>query len=485
MQQHLKILAMITLLTTAGCKKFLEQPPDNRAQLTSPEQVSRLLATAYPGASYVQFAELASDNVTDRGQGEQGNEVVDPYTFTDVRSEEQDSPEYYWNACYSAIAAANQALEACEKAANPGAYYAQKGEALLCRAYAHFMLVTFFAETYDPATASSKPGVPYVTEPEKEVVKQYDRSTVAHVYEMIEKDLLAGLPLIDEKSYTVPRYHFNKAAANAFATRFYLFKRDYTKVLQYAGQVFIDGNVVDKLRPWNSRYLSYTGQEMRVNYAKSTEAANLLLCETASWWMRIQISGRYGLDRNLFQEIFNWNVVGANWAMSNQTYIGSPSTTAVYIPKVYEYFVRTSVNAEIGTGYAMVPLFTTEEVLFNRAEAYAYLNNTTAAVADLNTFASVRFDPYNATTHRITMPRIRNYYGTNNDRDGLLLTILDFKRVEFMHEGMRWFDILRYRIPVVHFKQDGSMYTLTANDPRRLFQIPQSAGESGVPQNPR
>ncbi len=64
------------------------------------------------------------------------------------------------------------------------------------------------------------------------------RKTVAYVYEMIEKDLLEGLPLIKDVSYTVPKYHFNIAAANAFASRFYLVKRDYAKTLSYANAVF-------------------------------------------------------------------------------------------------------------------------------------------------------------------------------------------------------------------------------------------------------
>lgn len=485
MQKHLKIFAIAALLTTAGCKKFLEQPPDNRAVLNTPEQVSRLLATAYPGASYVIFAEMQSDNATDRRGGDRDNEILDPYTFSDVRSEDQDSPEYYWNNCYAAIAAANQALEVCNTAPDKSKYLAQKGEALLCRAYAHFMLVTFFAEVYDPATAASKPGVPYVTEPEKEVVKKYDRKTVAYVYEMIEKDMLEGIGLIQDKNYTVPRYHFNKAAANAFAARFFLFKRDYAKVVQYADAVFSDGPVADKLRPWNTRYLTYTARELMGIYAKATEPANLLLCETASLWARHIRNGRYGLDRNMFAYYFNNNVVGANWAFANQTYISGEGSTGVWLPKVNEYFVRESVNAEIGIPYNMVPLFTTEEVLFNRIEAKAYLNNTAGALADLDAYSSTRFENYDPVGDKLTAQKVRSYYGTSNDRDALILTVLDFKQVEFMQEGMRWFDILRYNIPVEHQTLEGKTYRLTANDLHRVFQIPQSAGESGVSQNPR
>lgn len=484
MQKHLTIIALTVLLAGSGCKKFLEHPPDNRAQLNTPEQVSRLLATAYPGAGYMAFTETASDNVEDKGRGEQGPELADPFTFSDVKANEQDSPEFYWDACYRAIAASNQALEACNKAPNPSQYLAQKGEALVTRAYSHFMLVTLFAETYDPATAASKPGVPYVTEPEKEVVKQYDRKTVAYVYEMIEKDLMEGLPLINEKSYSVPKYHFNKAAASAFAARFFLFKRDYAKTVQYANQVFADGNPAGKLRPWNTTYKTLTIQEIRAAYTRATEPANLMLCEASSWWGRLFDRSRYGMAAAKRDEIFSFNVTRGEWSFWSHLYNYTNSSDYL-IPKWNEYFVRVSVNADIGTGYVMVPVFTAEEALFNRAEANLYLNNLPAALADLNTYASTRIDNYNPANHTITANSVRQWYGVGDARTGALLTILDFKRAEFVQEGMRWFDILRYRIPVEHYDFTGKEYVLTGDDPRRLFQIPQSAGESGVPQNPR
>src|SRR5215471_9280396 len=104
------------LITTAGCKKFLEQPPDNRAVLNSPEKVSQLLGTAYPQANYMAFCESISDNVADKGIGGLERTNIDPFFFRDVSDNQQDSPEFYWDACYAAIAAANQALETCANA---------------------------------------------------------------------------------------------------------------------------------------------------------------------------------------------------------------------------------------------------------------------------------------------------------------------------------------------------------------------------------
>jgi len=483
-KQGIIILCVLSgMLALAGCSKFLEQPPDNRAELNSPEQVSQLLGTAYPQANYMAFFESISDNVADKGAGDITRTNRDPFFFEDVQDDQQDSPEYYWYACYAAIAAANQALEVCNNAADRSAYAAQRGEALLARAYAHFMLVNVFSKVYDPASAGSDPGIPYVTEPEKVVFKQYDRRTVRYVYEMIEKDITEGLPLIDDRQYTVPKYHFTRAAAHAFAARFYLFKQEYAKVVEHANLVFAAGNMAGLLRPWNTTYLSITYNELFARYARATEPANLLLVETASWWARQYYTVRYAMNAAKRNEILGANVTGGEWAFRYQLF--TAGTDNYLVPKINEHFVRSSINASIGVGYVVVPLLTAEEVLFNRIEAYAYLGNTHAAIADLNTYAATRIYHYDASLHTITPIRIRSFYGTSNLQTGILATLLAFKRAEYVQEGMRWLDLIRYRAPVMHVTADGQLLVLREDDPRRVFQLPQSVTESGLELNPR
>jgi hypothetical protein len=483
MRKLLTYTSFALLVFTTGCKKFLEKSPDNRASLNTPEQVSQLLGTAYPQGNYMAFCESISDNVTDKGAGVQDRTNIDPYFFRDVSSKDQDSPEFYWDACYTAIAAANQALATIKSASDTTLYQAQKGEALVCRAYAHFMLVTFFSKVYNPNTANTDMGIPYVTEPENVVFKKYDRKTVAYDYQMIEQDLTQGLPLIDDSKYTVPHYHFTKAAAHAFAARFYLFKQDYANVVTHANAVFAAGNIASVLRPWNTTYKSMTPAELFATYEKATEPANLLLVETASSWARNYYTVRYGWNSTLRDEILASNVTGGDWAFLNQVY--TAGTNNYLIPKINEYFVRSSINANIGFPYVMVPLFTTEEVLFNRAEAYLYLNNPNAAIADLNTYASTRINNYDPVAYAITPAKLQNYYGTSNTRYAALLAILDFKRAEYVQEGMRWFDLLRYDIAVTHTTTDGQTFTLAADAPQRVFQLPESVSTSGMPLNPR
>jgi starch-binding outer membrane protein, SusD/RagB family len=481
-----------TLYVLAGfvlfpsCNKYLEKEPDNRANLSTPEKVSQLLATAYPAANYIPFIETYTDNVGDLGSGDAGSADLnvtnaDAFFFRDTRSINEDTPEFYWFACYHAIAACNEALETISKAPNQNDYVHQRAEALVARAYAHFMLVNIFSKFYDQATAASDPGIPYVTEPEKNFIKQYSRGTVASVYDQIEKDLLEALPYIDDKAYKVPKYHFNRAAVNAFVSRFYLYKKDYNKVIQYASQA-VPNNFASNLRPWNTEYSAIGLNEIAPRYAKATENANLLLAETSSYWFRTNIAARYALSPAVRDQILREvPAAGGQWAFATGFYVDNH----IIVPKIYEYFVTVSVNAEIGNGFVMVPLFTVEEVLFNLAEAYTYTGQLGPAIDLLNIYLSTRIQGYNSSSHLLTAAKINNEYGTSNTQQGLINAILDYRRSEFVHEGLRWFDILRYKIPVVHQTINGETYTLAPGDPRRVFQIPATAKQSGVEQNPR
>lgn len=481
------IVLILPLLALAGCEDFLSKEPDStRAIINTPKQVSQLLTTAYPQAGYIVFSEGMSDNVADKGQGQDDKTNRASFLFEVVEAtvDEQDSPDQYWAECYRAISVANEALDIISKVADPEKYNAQKGEALLARAYAHFMLVNYYCQFFDPQQSNDSPGVPYVTVPENVVIKQYERGTVAGVYQMIEKDLLEGLPLISDGSYTVPKYHFNIAAANAFASRFYLVKKDYQKVLQYATAAFPGSNFAENLRPWNTTYSSLSPEELFRLYSRANQNANLLLIETSSTYGRYVANYRYGMTYPKWQEISDSDrIITGNAGWAYPLYYRGENN--YFVPKLTEYFVRESVNAEIGLPYVMLPAFTVEEVLFNKVEANAYLNNTAACLADLNTYISKRVDNYNESAHKVTAASMQSYFRKNNVRDNIIETVLAFKRVEFVQEGMRWFDIQRYKRTVTHETRGGSVISVPAGDNRRVLQIPQTAALSGIAQNPR
>jgi hypothetical protein len=266
MKKNIFLTTTIISILLTGCNDFLAETPDNRAILDSKEKIAELLVTAYPQGNYIPFCEAMSDNVEDNPSTSQDVRNSDPYFWRDVSATAQDTPENYWNTCYAAIAASNHALEAIRQFPDTTLFNDERGEALVTRAYAHFMLVSLFSKTYNSHTSKTDPGIPYVTRPEKVSIGKYERKTVQYVYEMIEQDLVAGLPLINDQAYRtgdddatgVTSYHFTSAAAHAFATRFYLFKKDYDKVIEHANAVFPQGDFSANLRPWNERYRSHT-----------------------------------------------------------------------------------------------------------------------------------------------------------------------------------------------------------------------------------
>lgn len=482
---------MVVGIAVSGCEDFLSKVPDNRTILDSKEKIAELLVTAYPEGNYIPFCEAMSDNVEDNPTQSQDARNTDPYFWRNVNATAQDTPENYWSSCYTAIAAANHALRAIAQAGDLPEYNAQKGEALVARAYAHFMLVTLFSKTYEPGTAAFYPGIPYVTEPETESLKKYERHTVEYVYNMVEKDLTEGLPLIDDESYVtddadangVPRYHFTRAATHAFASRFYLFKKDYAKVIEHASQVFPNGDFASNLRPWNTTYRTYAMNELITAYTRSSEKTNLLLCETLSDWAFSYNTLKYTTGVNIKAAILDNNPMQGNYAY--WVYYSS-STQVYFVPKFKDHFVRTGTNANTGFTYTIVPLFTAEEVLLNRAEAYTMQNNLQAALDDMNILVSKRITDYVPQYHNLNANKIYNFYKESINQKATLLAVLDLRRAEFIHEGLRWFDILRHDLTVTHRIRDGESIQLTAGDPRRVLQLPAEAiSLGGLEPNPR
>jgi len=201
-------------LAMSSCSNFLDEMPDNRTELTTEESITKILVSAYPETTNCHIGEFYSDNIDENSKAYSYlfrlNEHL--YRWQQTTEEDQDSPHALWTDCYNAIASANQALQAIKQMGNPTSLSAQKGEALVCRAYSHFLLVTTFCKAYG-TTSGEDLGIPYITKPETTVNPQYSRGNVAEVYEKIANDLQEGLPLIDDNIYIRPKYHFNKKAA--------------------------------------------------------------------------------------------------------------------------------------------------------------------------------------------------------------------------------------------------------------------------------
>lgn len=481
----------IILGSLSGCDKFLDENPDNRVELDTPEKAAQLLTNAYADAGYT-FTEWMSDNVTYTFGTQKLPVHEQAYTWSESTEISQDSPAGFWNSTYDAIAHSNEVLAIIDKLEGDRKFKdAIKAEALLTRAYGHFMLVNLFAKHYDPATADDDPGIPYVEAPEKVFIKTYDRQSVEEVYEKIENDLLDGLELVDDSFYANSgKYHFTRRAALAFASRYYLFKGDYPECVKYSTEVLgADPSIFVKNIPLLLQQRINTEDYIRLYHSPSDDS-NLLLIRQVSNFHAPSLG--HWPSVNQYGQLFGENPYGLVDEREDPAWVAGENGVAA---SKYEFlFERSSITSNIGFNYTIFLGFRGEEVLLNRAECRIVQGGQTnllAALNDLLLLARRRYRPTAGLNLNNVQPQglmngLRQYYGSTNDQQNAFRYLMEERIKEFIHEGMRWFDIRRFKIPVTHVLQNGSTITLEADDNRKLLQIPQSAIDiGGLEPNPR
>ena len=553
--RYLTIVAGLSMLGLSSCSDFLDTAPDTRVELVTVEQLRELLVTGYNSYDYSVVGEMSSDNMIDNNSpDDKGNrenlssyDVGDEELFAweDVKSNiSGDSPSTIWSGCYHAIATANAVLErVAELEADPSKLSdseremlsAVKGEALLIRAYHHFILVNVFCMpyqgdnpvTYDGRTVDYQ-GIPYMTHSETEVKPHYDRGTVADDYRMIEADLEAGIPLINDAIYEIPKYHFNRAAANAFAARFYLFKRDYEKVVKYADAAFNGANPLDRQSDiWSHRLdgLFYYVSDI-ARYYTSTSRSNVFMCiATYSTWLR-RYGARYGTNREAKRATIEG--AGPTWenckwrnTQTQEVFSMHPCFNGLCMSSEYgrwfcgmaEQFEYTDKLAGIGYPHIVRAEFTGEETILCRAEAKLFLGDIEGCFNDLKIWDDGRQNIGEEGTGlvELTHALIKKFYSSAGEgrRYGImkdihidevcpsdkyhvteemipyLQCIQHYRRIETIHNGMRWFDIKRYGLSFTHKIGKNRVERLYTLDPRYAIQIPSEVISAGFTENPR
>ncbi len=522
------MLASVAIL--ASCSDQLDTLPDNRTTLDTPKKIAGLLVTAYPDRTPTLFNEWMSDNTDYMGaQNSQGNRGGDQYFFWQEQTEGgNDSPEQVWMLYYEGVYKANEALAAIEDQGGPknDILRNSKGEALLIRAYDHFILANEFCRPYNGKTSTKDAGLYYATgiADFSAAAEQSNRGTVADVYAKIAADIEAGIPLLND-TYEVPKYHFNKQAAYAFATRFYLYYEKWEKAKEYADKL-LGSNPAASLRDYRALQampLSKSEQAVKIAeaYCSASADCNLLVQTSVSNagmalapWLT---SKRYTLTNYLAEtELFQSNNI---WGTSSNliwkpfTVNSGESNFALLMKLPREFEIR---NTTTGSGYlrTLNVDFTMDEALLNRAEAEIMLGQNDAACADMTIWMKNFFN----TNVTLTPTSVQTYFKTvpyayadaakmvpsfkkhisprftidaeGSVQESLLQCLLNFRRIETVHQGMRWMDIRRYNIEIprrligANGKPSKNLDWLEKDDPRQVVQIPQSIREAGVAGNP-
>lgn len=351
------------------------------------------------------------------------------------------------------------------------------GEALICRAYNHFLLASVFCLHYDETTANRNLGIPYITAPEKQLIVEYERGTLQQTYDLIEADLLQGLPLLSDNFYSGSgKYHFTVNAANAFASRFYLYKEDFQKCIEYSNNLLGGGTLTSNfIRDIDAIYTGTTSEEIGAKYSDPNLTSNLLVVRKESAYVT---RGYYGYRpmMDLFLNVFRGSVQnGRDYREYSYEYNMS---SALFQPKYVDHFAYNT--ATTGNPYFINPEIRSEEVVLNRIEAYVMSNQLDKALEDYNVFATLRY----ADGGQLSSDEIVAFYG-GDAQQAMIDLLIDERRKEYFDEPLRWFDIKRFNLTVEHTAVDGETSVLTENDLRKAVQIPEGAIERGIEANPR
>ena len=541
-----------SVLMMASCNKFLDQVPDTRVDLKQDLNSLRLLLVeAYPAYNYAVVGELSSDNVIDNNSPNEngmrynfqpnfGYRISDQlYAFEDANanlSGTGDTPSDIWQGFYHAMAVCNAVLKNIEELRADGVenelFDPMIGEAKIARAYSGFMLANIFCMPWrGPELSKNIPGIPYPTEPETLVKVNYDRGTLADTYAAIEKDIEEGLPLIDDAIYEQPKYHFNKAAANAFAAKFYLFKREYDKCEQYA-----DAALGGKGQPtYSDMWLKisegkfYYMSDFALYRVDIAHADNIMLTTNYSCLVRF-LGGAYRYLCSRDAKRATIQGPGPSWAncrwkssatgevftmhpaFNGCTFVsgGNSEYGVLTGTNCFELFEYTNKVAGIGYPHYVRPTFTTNETALVRAEARLFLGNRAGCFEDLKGWCDSHYVTTDDRLEYLNESHITKFYDWNKDpgygimkefhidevcpSDKYHLTadmepymqcVQHFRRMETVHMGDRFFDIKRFGFSITHkIGLDGEA-TLQVLDPRYAIQIPSEVLSAGLQPNDR
>ena len=545
MKKNIFIIVALVTVALTGCN-FLDQEPDMRASIDTKKKVQLLLVSAYTEANSAPLCEYSSDNVIDNnvpdpktGQANAENPLDEMYNeifaWKPVKQSSNDSPKLIWDAHYTAIAVANQALEAIKKLEAQGINMnAEKAEALLSRAYHHFLLANVFCQAWKNEEASKLDlGLTYMMQPETKVAPEYSRGpelvvnttesgdtawiggSVYHTYMNIERDLEAGLKLVSDEYYTIPRYHFNLKAAHAFAARFYLYKREWAKVVEHADYVLTttDETTLAMLFDATTNRDQSNIELAFKHYIDVQAPSNLLLIATysSSAYAHFPGYGRYQYNG----EAQDFTTYGSGPCWSGQfPGIGTWSADQKlggFVAK--DYYDFEYVDKVAGYGYVRMVsrAFTTNETLLCRAEAKIYLNDLAGATNDFRMWCQGynvggRMQMLPDSTVDLSQEKITKFYGEkygtkyaqelhNQDMAAdwvitpeqlpFVHCAIHFRRIETLHDGLRWQDLKRYGIEIEHVQGKDAPRKLVWNDDRRAIQLPQEVIVAGMTANPR
>jgi len=367
------ILLIFTVLIASSCDDYLNVLPKGKKipttladyeafiryeygnQTTDIEQAVIFLNDRYVSSSYLSYYPLWKANYN--------------WDETANRIELNNSSESTYYMLYGTISTCNlivenapTSTEATEAAKNEVMAYAK-----VIRSMCYYVLVNYYAETYQEATAATKLGVPLIES--ANLGASYKQVTIKEIYDYILKNVDEALPYLP--NYGTTMLHPGAGAAYAFLARVYLTMGDYTNAEKNADKALAINN---KLYDWTAFYTANQTQiEKPASYTRLVDPAGFSYVENYNY--------RHGSTYYSTAE----NSITTNRANLFET--GDARFAARW--KIYTVGTDTYYYSTL-TSYHNYGGMTTAEVYLIKAECQARANKLPEAMTTLNAVRKTR-----------------------------------------------------------------------------------------------
>ncbi len=440
------------MLTVTSCEDYTDVTPKGALVIETPEQFLELVSLPNRGYPINNFQYLSDDQWMREANVIGRTPNIDIINFTFDESVDRVSlltGSSFYNQAYTYINRWNTIISLVDNSkGDESIKQLAKAEAKIFRAYDHFLLINTYAKGYDPQTAATDGGICIMDKFDLEA--QPAKSTVAQVYDFIQKDIEDALPYIKEKPADV--YHPSLAFAYAFKAKVHLFKREIAQAQAAAEKSLTYNNQIFDLVAYNAQggptavavpaannvevlsYMYMTGYN-EMNFAQS-------------YIISPELRTLFGTNDARFNLFFN---------STSTTNLDIGSGTAYWATQYTRFFYPT-----VG--------MKTPEVYLILAECYARDNKLAEAVDVLNKLRAKRIV---SGTVNLTVPATRKetmQLVINERRKELLLGFNRFFDLKRLNTETEYAKTVTRVFPIVNKTVPQKTYTLQPNS--RLYIVP-------------
>lgn len=451
--KHLYIsILSVMMFSVTSCEEYTDITPKGSLVVETADQFHEMVSLPGRGYPINNFQYLSDDQWMREANVIGRTPNIDILNFTFDESVDRVSllsGSSFYNQAYNYINRWNTIISLVDNSkGDANTKQLAKAEAQIYRAYDHFLLVNTYAKGYDPNTAATDGGICIMDKFDLEA--QPSKSTVAQVYDFIQKDIEQALPYLQEKPLDV--YHPSLAFAYAFKAKVHLFKREIAqaqaaaeKSLSYNNQIF--------------DMVAYSKQggptAVAVPAANNIEVLSYMYM---TGYNEMNFGQLYVISPEL-RTLFGTNDARFNlfFNSTSATNLDQGSNTAYWATQYTRFF------------YPTVGMKTTEVYLI-LAECYARDNKFNEAITVLNTLRAKRIL---SGTVNLEVPATRKEtmeLVINERRKELLLGFNRFFDLKRLNTETEFAKTITRVFPLVNKTVPQKTYTLQPNS--RLYIIP-------------